>query len=240
MNILALDTATPLLSVALSIDHAGAPPALQRSSWYVEIDAGQRHSELLMDTVDTLLKSAGLLPADLDALACMKGPGSFTGLRIAFSAAKGMALALNIDLHAVSTLDCIAAPHSCWPGIVVPALDSRRNCFFTALYRGAKRLTEYIDEDSAAIARALNSVRLPDEPVLLTGPDAGMLAAALNEASELKTVLRVDPSGRRGYAKELSELARTKLEAKHLVSEDELHAGPLYLRKSDAELNLRQ
>jgi tRNA threonylcarbamoyladenosine biosynthesis protein TsaB len=239
MTILALDTATSLLSVALSVDRATAQTdSPDRSSWYVEIDAGQRHSELLMDVADTLLKSAGLVPADLDALACMKGPGSFTGLRIAFATAKGMALALNIRLYTVSTLDCIAAPHSYWPGIVVPALDAKRHCFFTALYRGANRLTEYMDADSVTITQALNSVMLHDEPVLLTGPDAGMLATVLNEASMLKASLHLDPAHRHGHAKELATLARVKLEAHDLIVDDELHAGPLYLRKSDAELNL--
>jgi hypothetical protein len=83
---------------------------------------------------------------------------------------------------------------------------------------------------------------LPDEPVLLTGPDAGMLLTALNEASSLKAALRLDPAHRRGHAMELAmrtrTLAQTKLEAGGIIGDDELHAGPLYLRKSDAELNL--
>jgi hypothetical protein len=67
-----------------------------------------------------------------------------------------------------------------------------------------------------------------------------MLAAALSEASALKSALHLDPSCRRGYAKELAALARSKLESRTLPVADELHAGPLYLRKSDAELNLEQ
>ncbi|MDR3302877.1 MAG: tRNA (adenosine(37)-N6)-threonylcarbamoyltransferase complex dimerization subunit type 1 TsaB [Treponema sp.] len=232
MTILAFDTATALLSVALSVDRCST-----QSLWYVEVDAGQRHSELLMDTADTLLKKAGLAPAELDAVACMKGPGSFTGLRIAFAAAKGLALALNIHLLTAPTLDCMAAPHRHWPGIVIPAIDAKRRCFFTALYRGADRLTEYLDADGAAITQMLNHVMFPNEPVLLTGPDAGMLAAMLSEVP----TLRLDPACRSGHARELATLARTKLEAnKGIVSteQDELRAGPLYLRKSDAELNL--
>ncbi|MDR0636836.1 MAG: tRNA (adenosine(37)-N6)-threonylcarbamoyltransferase complex dimerization subunit type 1 TsaB [Treponema sp.] len=237
MIILALDTATALLSVALSIDRDPA------ETWYVEIDAGQRHSELLMDIIDSLLKTAGMVPADLDALASMKGPGSFTGLRIGFSAAQGMALALGVPSLSIPTLDCMAVPHQHWPGIVVPAIDARKRCFFSALYRGmcdahtAERLTDYMDADSAAIAQALNAVK-QDEPVLLTGPDAALLAAALSEIPSFnKTLLRLDPTRRRGHAKELATLARAKLATSSAADiAAELRSGLLYLRRSDAEL----
>ncbi|MDR1399467.1 MAG: tRNA (adenosine(37)-N6)-threonylcarbamoyltransferase complex dimerization subunit type 1 TsaB [Treponema sp.] len=238
MIMLALDTATALLSVALSIDHDPA------ETWYVEIDAGQRHSELLMDMIDGLLKTAGMVPADVDALASMKGPGSFTGLRIGFSAAQGMALALGIPSLSIPTLDCMAIPHQHWPGIVVPAIDARKHCFFSALYRGrgnahaAERLTDYMDADSAAIVQALNTVTR-DKPVLLTGPDAELLATALHEAPLFnKTLLHLDPIRRRGYAKELAALARAKLATSSTADiAAELHSGLLYLRKSDAELH---
>ena len=233
MIILALDTATALLSVALSVDRDPRDPA---ETWYVEIDAGQRHSELLMDIIDGLLKTAGMVPADLDALASMKGPGSFTGMRIGFSAAQGMALALGVPSLSIPTLDCMAVPHQHWPGIVVPAIDARKRCFFSALYR-AKRLTDYMDADSAAIAQALNAVTR-DEPVLLTGPDAEMLATALSETPLFnKTALRLDPIRRRGHAKELATLARAKLATSSAADvATELRSGLLYLRRSDAEL----
>jgi tRNA threonylcarbamoyladenosine biosynthesis protein TsaB len=249
VTILALDTATALLSVALSADRDPPNPA---ESWYVEIDAGPRHSELIMDIIDGLLKTADMVPADLDALVSMKGPGSFTGLRIGFSAAQGMALALGIPSLTIPTLDCIAAPHQHWPGIVVPAIDARKHCFFSALYRGhvahvaydVGRLTDYLDADVAAIAQALNAVTR-DEPVLLTGPDAGMLAAALSETPLFnETLLRLDPAGRRGHAKELAMLARAKLAARSASGATDNAAEPgsglLYIRKSDAELNLEQ
>ena len=239
MIILALDTATSLLSVALSVDRDSRDPA---ETWYVEIDAGQRHSELIMDIIDGLLKTAGIVPADLDAIASMKGPGSFTGLRIGFSAAQGMALALSVPSLSIPTLDCMAVPHQHWLGIVVPAIDARKHCFYSALYRGgcntvAERLTDYMDTDSAAIAQSLNAVT-QDEPVLLTGPDAEMLAAALSEAPLFNnTVLRLDPIRRRGYAKELATLARAKLAASSAADiAAELSSGLLYIRRSDAEL----
>jgi tRNA threonylcarbamoyladenosine biosynthesis protein TsaB len=122
--ILALDTATAILSLALE---AG------ERRWYREIDAGLGHSELLVETADSLLKGAGLGPGDLEALACMGGPGSFTGLRIGFSAAKGLALGLDLPLIACPTLDRMASPRSPWPGLVIPLIDANTGRIFTAL-----------------------------------------------------------------------------------------------------------
>ena len=85
MNILAIDSAWDVLSAALAIGD---------ETFFIEIDAGLRHSELLMECADTLCKTAGISPTDLKMVACMKGPGSFTGLRIGYSIAKGIAMAL--------------------------------------------------------------------------------------------------------------------------------------------------
>jgi tRNA threonylcarbamoyladenosine biosynthesis protein TsaB len=197
-----------------------------------------------MDVINSLLKTAGIVPADLSALASMKGPGSFTGLRIGFSAAQGMALALGIPSLSIPTLDCMVIPHQHWTGIVVPAIDARKHRFFCALYRSVanahtpERLTDYMDADSATIAQALSSTSR-DEPVLLTGPDAELLANALNEMPLFyKPLLRLDPVRRRGYAKELAALARARLATRSVADlAAESRSGLLYIRKSDAELN---
>ena len=165
MNLLAIDAAAQRFSVALA---AGG------DSWVFEADAGMRHSELIMDSVDMLLKKAALKPEDLSGVICMGGPGSFTGLRIGFSLAKGLALSLNIPFAAIPTLDCLAHPFSAWPGIVVPALDAKKNAFFCALYRGGKRLCPDMDAGAAEIARAIADAPEAGQ-VLLVGPGASML-----------------------------------------------------------------
>jgi tRNA threonylcarbamoyladenosine biosynthesis protein TsaB len=73
MNLLAIDTATSVFSLALGTD---------RGVWHFETNSEMRHSELLTDTMDMLIKKSGLGPADLEGVLCMRGPGSFTGLRI--------------------------------------------------------------------------------------------------------------------------------------------------------------
>jgi tRNA threonylcarbamoyladenosine biosynthesis protein TsaB len=223
LNILALDTSGSVLSAALS-----SPGGLR----YIEIDAGSRHSELLVGLIDTLFKSAGMKPKDLEAVACMKGPGSFTGLRIGYAAAKGLSLALGIPLAAVPTLDCMAYPHSAWPGLVLPSLDAKKGRFFTAFYREGQRLGDYLDAPPEAISGMLETFRAGrEEKVILTGPGGELLFSKLPSPGGLA----VDPSSKRGRAFELLDKLRKNTILNY--KEDE-YSGPLYLRKSDAELSL--
>jgi tRNA threonylcarbamoyladenosine biosynthesis protein TsaB len=226
MNILALDTAGSILSAALS-----SPDGIR----HVEIDAGSRHSELLMELIDWLFKSAGLKKEDLELAACMKGPGSFTGLRIAYAAAKGLSLALDIPMAAVPTLDCMAYPLSVWPGLVIPCMDAKKHCFYAALYRSGERLTDYLDASPEALGEAIFAGRTgPDEPVILCGQGAEMLFSLL--AGHLKEKISIFPPFRGGNSTDLLEILKKNDILKY---KEDGFSGPLYLRKSDAELSLK-
>ncbi|GHV74475.1 hypothetical protein AGMMS49940_17770 [Spirochaetia bacterium] len=219
MNILALDTAGAVLSLALS---SGT------EVWYFEMDGGLRHGELLMDGVDRLLTGAGMEPADLECVACMQGPGSFTGLRIGFAAAKGLALALGIPLVSVPTLDCMALPPAAWPGPVLPAMDAKKDRFFTALYSNGVRESDYLDASPAEIAGMISGT---EDPVLLSGPAAEQLRDSINALTGDRRRFFIDPSGKRGKARELLDII-----TKRGILAQNAEAGPLYVRKSDAEL----
>jgi tRNA threonylcarbamoyladenosine biosynthesis protein TsaB len=225
VNILAMDTATPVLSLALES---------RGELWSASADAGLRHSEILMDMMDGLLRNAGLEAADLEAVACMKGPGSFTGLRIGFAAAKGLALALGIPLAAESTLDCMARPFAFWPGAVLPVIDAKKGRFFVSLYKDGSRLTGFMDAGVREIADTV--VREGREKgfgsVILTGPGAGMIYPDL--AFLVPGVnFRSGEWRRQGWGIELLEEAK-----KHILNSgtNDVNGGPEYLRKSDAEL----
>jgi tRNA threonylcarbamoyladenosine biosynthesis protein TsaB len=220
MNILAIDTATSVLSAAVSSGD---------KTWYIEGDAGLTHSESLMDIVDTLIRISGLDKKALDFAACMKGPGSFTGLRIGYAAAKGLSLALGIPLVSVPTLDCMAARFSFWPGPVIPVIDARKRRYFTALYRGRSCISGYLDADAVSIANA--AAQIPGD-ILLTGPDALLLLPELTGLAGNRK-LNVDSFGKSSKVRELLEISR---EYYILNKVDDVSSGPLYLRKSDAEL----
>jgi tRNA threonylcarbamoyladenosine biosynthesis protein TsaB len=232
MNILALDTAAAVLSIALS---SGTDIR------YFEMDGGLRHGELLMGAVDRLLDSAGLEPPGLECVACMKGPGSFTGLRIGFATAKGLALALGIPLVSVPTLDCMAAPLAAWPGIVLPVMDAKKDHFFTALYRNGVRESDYLDATAETIAATFAAKMGKEGPVMLSGPAAELLRdkiSALFEGSLKEGSLPgrgwffIDPAGKRGRARELLDIIMKR----GILDSEAEGNGPLYLRKSDAEL----
>ena len=223
MNILALDSSFEVLSLAL---------ASKNEVFYTEVDSGMRHSELMMECADWLLKKAGLNPNDLNLVVCMKGPGSFTGLRIAYSAGKGLSLALGIPLRTVPTLDCIAYPFSAFPFLVIPVIDAKKGCFFSALYRDGKILTDYMDLTPEALGFEIKKNRKSeDEPIVLTGPGAELLFSSLPTILETKKII-FDPNFRKGKARELLTIAKGII----IEKQEEPDSGPLYIRKSDAEL----
>lgn len=217
MTGLAIDASGDVLSAAL---------ATPEGSFYAEIDAGIRHSERLMQLVDSLFASAGAAPGDLEFVACMRGPGSFTGLRLGMSAAKGMSVALGIPLYAAPTLDCAALPFGYWKGTVVAAIDAKKGRWFAAPYRAGERLAEAADVDTAALAAIAGA-----DPFL-----CGSSAEAAAEAIRSETGLRppCESFCRRGRARELLSIAAARFSAKDPGENDEV--GLHYLRKSEAEL----
>lgn len=134
MKLLAVETSTERCSVALAL--AGAVHV-------AEVDAGQRHSQLLNGMIVELLASHGLIVADIEGLAFGSGPGSFTGLRIGCSVVQGMALGLGCQVAPVGTLDALAeqAGIECPDaGRIITALDARMGeTYFAAWARDADR-----------------------------------------------------------------------------------------------------
>ncbi|AEJ19266.1 tRNA (adenosine(37)-N6)-threonylcarbamoyltransferase complex dimerization subunit type 1 TsaB [Gracilinema caldarium] len=228
MNILAIDTATDILSIALETN---------QGTWFIESDAGLHHSERLISMVDTLLIQSGTNKQDLNLLACMEGPGSFTGLRIGFATVKGMALALSIPFIAIPTLDCMAYGWEFWPGSVIPVIDAKKNCYFWAIYSRGHRISDYMDAPITDIVPYLASQKAP-LPLLMTGSDATdvqelMVNNQLSPISPDQIVL--DSWHRKGKAKELLVLAKKRFTIEGRGSSDS--SGPVYIRKSDAELS---
>lgn len=160
MILLALDTVANLC--AANVWDADAGRELSRCVR----DPGKGHAEILMSVIDEALAAGGKRHADLGGIAVAVGPGSFTGIRVGVSAARGLALALSIPSAGVSTLDALAdEARAAFPGrAVLVALDARRDEIYVAA-AGA---------DSAQLA-APRIVRLP-EAVALARQGAPVLA----------------------------------------------------------------
>lgn len=106
---------------------------------------GYSHAEKLHVYIEEALKEAKINSEQLQAIAVSKGPGSYTGLRIGVSAAKGLAYALNIPLISVSTLQALAKQVEADSGLIVPMLDARRLEVYSAIFDINNRLLRKIE-----------------------------------------------------------------------------------------------
>src|SRR5690554_238386 len=146
--ILCIETATTNCSVALSID--GEVKAIRE-----ENNLKYSHAEKLHVFIDEVINEANIEKSNLDAIAVSKGPGSYTGLRIGVSAAKGLCFALDIPLISTLTLEVLAQQVKCEDCFIIPLLDARRMEVYSAVFNADKKQikdtkAEIIDENSFA------------------------------------------------------------------------------------------
>jgi len=144
--ILNIETATKNCSVSLAKD--GETKVLREYA-----GEGYAHAEKLHFFIEEALSEAGTSFKDLDAVAVSMGPGSYTGLRIGVSAAKGLCYSLGIPLIAVDTLEVLAKAIGIGEGVIIPMVDARRMEAYTAVFdAGYNKLretkAEIITEDS--------------------------------------------------------------------------------------------
>ena len=144
--ILNIETATKNCSVALA--NEGKTILCKEIA-----EEGYSHAERLHVFIEEIIKEAGISLNDLSAIAVSQGPGSYTGLRIGVSAAKGLCFALGIPLIAVDTLQVLASQVNIDDGLIVPMIDARRMEVYSAIFSAKfdkKReiLAEIIDENS--------------------------------------------------------------------------------------------
>jgi tRNA threonylcarbamoyladenosine biosynthesis protein TsaB len=125
--ILHIETTTKNCSVALSKD-------IDLLHCQEIAEENFTHAERLHQFVEEVLKKNKITFKDLQAVSVSKGPGSYTGLRIGVSAAKGLCYALNIPLIALDTLEILARQIKIDSGLIIPMLDARRMEVFTAIY----------------------------------------------------------------------------------------------------------
>lgn len=207
MLTLGIETATDICAVALLDGEA----VLFEAS----IRLPRSHGRRLAPLIDEAFAHVGRAPLDLDLVAVSAGPGSYTGLRIGMSTAKGLALATEARLAAVPTLDALAATTTERPVAVV--LPSRRGEVYAA-----------VASDDASVARPATALALadaaewlPSVPLALGGPAAPALAEAAPDHGWRR--LDLVPS-----AAAVARLGRQRAEAGD--DDDPATAEPSYLK----------
>lgn len=221
MNILAIDSITPSLSVT-----ASGP----RGKITITASSGGQHAENMVPIIDRAMSLAGFSPRETNLAVCAEGPGSFTGLRLAYATCKGIQLAANCPLRPVAPLPCYAHNATEWPGAVISVLDAKKNRFYAQVFRRGTPVTDALDVAAPDIMQYVD----PAERILVVGPDATLFSSTLSDAVP-GLDLSALPSGENGVSDIMVLFAET--ENAHYNQEVPDHAGPIYVRKSDAEAN---
>lgn len=225
MRVLAIETATIAGSAAVVDDEEGLIGE-------VRVDVRIAHAERLMPSIEWLLKTTQVSIKDIDAFAVSIGPGSFTGLRIGLSTAKGFSYAARRPLVPVLTLDAFARTLPYCAYMICPMLDARRNEVYAALYKWQDDRCLKIMPESAISPVEL--LKLIQEPVVFMGDGtktySELITSTLNENAIYAPSSKMSPS-----ASTVAELAIEQIKAG--LSTDPVSLVPYYIRKSEAEIN---
>lgn len=207
MIILGIESATARAGVAL-----GSPEGVVASA---HVTRGPRHAEILAPTIRFVCDQAGLCLDEVDVVAVDIGPGLFTGLRVGLATANGLAQALGLPMVGVSSLDLLAHANQHAGDDIVSVIDARRSEVYAARYGvtadGVKRVME-----PTVLAPAVLLEQLRETPDVVLVGDTLRGSGALFAYPSAETLVEV--------AAAYPVVALGAIE-------------PLYLRKSDAELN---
>jgi len=186
--VLNIETATTNCSVSLSKD--GEILVLKEDN-----STSYSHAETLHVFIDEVFRLAKLKPTDVDAVAVSKGPGSYTGLRIGVSSAKGLCFALNKPLLAIDTLASLARQVNIKEGYIIPMLDARRMEVYSAIFNSGyvkerEIQAEVLDENSYGSLLTKNKVYFIGNGVektkkLIQHPNAVFIEGKLPSANEM-------------------------------------------------------
>lgn len=173
MNLLGIETATQICGAALTRDE----------TLVVEYRSALKnaHGRLLTAAVARLLEDAGWQSRDLDAIAVSIGPGSFTGLRIGLALAKGLALAHDIPIIPVPTLEALASQAPAVSGLIAPLLRARTEEYYTALFRRRSSGDEKVESERVIRWHELAD-QVPREALLISAAPLPPLPAGWQAA----------------------------------------------------------
>ncbi len=223
MKVLALETATMAGSIALVDDEDLIAE--------VKLNINVAHAERLMPSIDYLLNASHLSIKDIDAFAISIGPGSFTGLRIGLSTAKGFSYASKRPLVPVLTLDAFARTLPFCSHLICPMLDARKNEVYTGIYKWeGSQCKKIMPETAISPADLLKEIK---DAAVFMGDGAKiykkLIVDALGDNAIFAPLSKMSPS-----ASSIAEIAIEKL--RQGITTDPVSLTPFYIRKSEAEL----
>lgn len=182
MKILAIETSAKAASVCLCEDEFLIAQSYQNS--------GLTHSQTVLPMCRSMLSSCGVALEAVNLIACAAGPGSFTGLRIGLSTAKGLAWSLEKPCCGVSTLEAMAWPLAHRTGELVCCMDARRHQVYNARFASDGRTLTRLTADRAISLEALFAELGEKKGQMIVGDGAEL---CYNESSRLGVPLEIAP-----------------------------------------------
>lgn len=228
MNMLAVDTSTLVLSIAV----LNKQKILGEKSTNLK----KNHSVRLMPAIDELLTDLDMTLADMDLFAVTAGPGSYTGVRIGVTTIKTLAWALHKPFLSISTLEVMAMNGLHFPGNVVPLIDARREQVYASIYQFTDGvLQQNLPEKIISMDDLLTLLKQDQRDTLFIGDDVAAFETKIKEVLEDQAVF-APPSFHLPRAGNLGVLALHKwLKENKSESHD---FAPNYLQLTLAEKNL--
>ena len=199
----------------------------------MQVTRSRRHAETLVPAIRFTCEVAQISLAEVRVIAVDIGPGLFTGLRVGMATANGLAQALGLPMIGLSSLDLLAFPLRHTSRLIVAVIDARRDELYTAAYRATHGGVQRVAEPRLVTPDALAAdLQAAGERILAVGDGAERYAELFGSVDgvELAGVGAAHPT-----AEALVELAHPIAVREEYVSA--LQIRPLYLRRSDAEIN---
>lgn len=226
MKILAIDTSNIALSVAV-LDS-------ERLLAMQTTNIKRNHSKQLMPIISQTVEEAGIKLADLDRIVVAEGPGSYTGLRIAVTTAKTLALTLGIELVGISSLEMLV-PNAMQDGLVVPFFDARNGNVFAGIYeKNGLEIKKVVEDQHINFLELLNKINELGRPVYFVTTQfkdfQQLVEDTLIVVAEHSSDLNSLPNA---YALGLLGMNRQELENVYTFV-------PAYLRVTEAERNWKE
>ncbi|PHQ31161.1 tRNA (adenosine(37)-N6)-threonylcarbamoyltransferase complex dimerization subunit type 1 TsaB [Leeuwenhoekiella nanhaiensis] len=211
--LLCIETTTTNCSVALAKDDVIL-------SFKEDMGLNYSHAERLHIYIAEVLREANISKSEIDAVAVSKGPGSYTGLRIGVSAAKGLCYALSVPLIATNTLKALAMQVNDPCDYIIPVLDARRMEVYSAIFNSEFNELRGIEAQIVA------------EDSFLKYLDSGKVVFVGNGAAKLKDLIKHPNAQFNDVALPSAREMVTLAAAKHKISdtEDVAYFEPFYLK----------
>ena len=220
MKILVGDTSISVCSVRVFVDNV----LINKN----ELDNGKTHSENFMPLVEKTLNEAKLKLDDIEYLAVVVGPGSFTGIRIGVASCKAMAEIKGLKVVPVYSLDSVAANEVGNGNVICSMIDARNNQVYCGIYDNKiDKLEEYMADDIENVLLVLNKY----DDIVFVGDGAGLHEDMIREKMVDKKI--VFSSNNKQNAESLGIIAYKKIKNGEFTDPDSV--VPVYLRKSQAE-----